>query len=517
MISIVAHGILGTAYRQDVVVEEGIRGNGSLEVLKDIRRQLSTQYGDDTPMTGWALQPALAGMWLSRIERAFDANYVPAYVMVSFLIPNGKRLRSEALQCIEHSLVVNHGKYMQQSVILHDADWSFLQKLSQELQEELLDDAEEIASSYFSYKQSEISAYWCGDMPSLLHNMWNLHLSQFNIVYCGRRILTVDKEFIPIDAQNEMSESSPLQVSNIPKSGSSDNMTNTVEATKLTEEKIAETMRERLIRKREAGTTRGIDDKMRKLFQKNQKVIYVIAFFLIGLLAVILEKIWDKNKNVLPQKTVIETRKDSVTTTDNHLSRGGVNRDKMTKEKQEESVSSSFNLSVNSDGQHTKKENYYKEQYEQYEVLLLDKKQYDEALKCLLNSAKGDYWEALDALAYQYFKGTVYNHDIKLAEQYARRGAILGYVGCQLWLGQILRETNRKKEALQWFVKSGKNQGWSAYLAGEMYEKGEGTDKNLSKAIEWYTISAKTTNAYADDARSALKRLGQPVPQKRFR
>ena len=90
---------------------------------------------------------------------------------------------------------------------------------------------------------------------------------------------------------------------------------------------------------------------------------------------------------------------------------------------------------------------------------------------CLLNSAKGDYWEALDALAYQYFKGSVCKHDIKLAEQYARRGATLGYVGCQLWLGQILRETNRKEEALKWFEKSGMNQGWSAFLAGEMYEK----------------------------------------------
>ena len=104
---------------------------------------------------------------------------------------------------------------------------------------------------------------------------------------------------------------------------------------------------------------------------------------------------------------------------------------------------------------------------------------------------------------------------MQLAEHCFRIGAEKGVDRCQLWLGMVLRETNRKEEALMWFIKAGnQNQGWAAYLAGEMYEKGEGTTKNMEKAINWYTISAKTSNAYAKDARKALNRLGQPVPER---
>ena len=196
MLSIVAHGIMGTAYRQDVVVDRGAQENGCLQVLHDIRCQLSTQYGDDTPMTGWAMQPAPTGIWLSRIERAFDVNYAPAYIMVSFLIPQGKLVKLESLQCIEHSLVVSHMKYMQQSVVLHKPDWSFLHLLGSKL-EGMLEDSTD--TTPYQWKTSECCAYWPGDMPSMLSNMWNVQLCQFNIVYCGNRILSVDKNFVVVD------------------------------------------------------------------------------------------------------------------------------------------------------------------------------------------------------------------------------------------------------------------------------------------------------------------------------
>ena len=150
---------------------------------------------------------------------------------------------------------------------------------------------------------------------------------------------------------------------------------------------------------------------------------------------------------------------------------------------------------------------FYAGLYKEWEELF-KKKEYDKAFSALKKAAEGDYPSALDDLAYQLFKGSVYTHDIELAEYYARRGADLGYVDCQLWLGQILRETNRKEEALQWFEKSGKRQGWSAYLAGEMYEKGEGTPMDTDKAIYWYRISSKNSfNRYKDKAKIALRRL----------
>lgn len=196
MITIVAHGILGTTYRQDVVVDGDGRAGCNLQVLRDIRRQLSSQYGDDTPMTGWALQPSPDGMWLSRIERAFDANYAPAYIMVSFLIPNGQRLRLEAIQLIEHCMITNHAMYMQQSVVLHDACWSFLKRLEPELRGWI-----EFDQSPIIYRgaTSQGSAYWPGDIRSMLENIWDVRFGSYSIIYCGNRILASGKDFARID------------------------------------------------------------------------------------------------------------------------------------------------------------------------------------------------------------------------------------------------------------------------------------------------------------------------------
>ena len=194
MITIVAHGIMGTTYRQDVVVGES---DANIQVLRDIRRQLSTQYGDDTPMTGWAFQPAPGGMWLSRIERAFDANYASAYIMVSFLILRGQRLRSEAIQFIEHFLIENHIKFVQQSVVLHEPDWSFLIPLESELRGwiEYFDPS----SVIYRGANSQGSAYWPGDIHSMLENIWDVRFGGYSIIYCGKRIIASGKEFPRID------------------------------------------------------------------------------------------------------------------------------------------------------------------------------------------------------------------------------------------------------------------------------------------------------------------------------
>lgn len=149
---------------------------------------------------------------------------------------------------------------------------------------------------------------------------------------------------------------------------------------------------------------------------------------------------------------------------------------------------------------------YYAEQYKKGKQLMKLGRS-EAALPLLKLSANGNNMDALDALAYYY-----YQKDNTLAEQYARRGALLGHDGCQLWLGHILYETNRKNEALQWFIKSAEQgQGWAAYLAGAMYESGDGIPKDEKKAIYWYRISAKTTNAYARNAKEALDRMNVTV------
>lgn len=196
MIAIVAHGIIGTTYQRDIVVKPSLVESDSLNVLHNISHQLSTQFGDDTPMTGWAMQPAPDGMWLSRIERAFSTNHNTAYVMISFLIPLGNTLLTYALKYIESNLLANHSKYIQQNIILNKPDWSFLHLLGQKL-ERLMGN-----SNYkptFTVHKTLDAAYWPGDMPSMLNNLWDVRFQFFNIIFCGNRILSSEKQYVSIE------------------------------------------------------------------------------------------------------------------------------------------------------------------------------------------------------------------------------------------------------------------------------------------------------------------------------
>ena len=139
-------------------------------------------------------------------------------------------------------------------------------------------------------------------------------------------------------------------------------------------------------------------------------------------------------------------------------------------------------------------------------------KAYEEGVPHLLKAAEGNYPPALNDVAFQYFRGQLLPDDIEKAEDAARRGAVQGDDGCQLWLGQILRQKGLYAEAIDWLTKSAEQgQGWSACILGEMYEKGEGVPANMDEAVRWYKVSAKTSNAYGKDARKALERLGLTV------
>ena len=151
---------------------------------------------------------------------------------------------------------------------------------------------------------------------------------------------------------------------------------------------------------------------------------------------------------------------------------------------------------------------FYEQQYQMWKKCCEDN-QYQKGIPYLQIAADGDYPPALNDMAWQLFKGQLIPNDVDKAEDFARRGAVQGDDGCQLWLGQILRSKGQHQEALEWFIKSAEQgQGWSALLAGEMYEKGEGVPANIQEAIKWYKVSAKTTNLYGEEARKALDRLG---------
>ena len=99
------------------------------------------------------------------------------------------------------------------------------------------------------------------------------------------------------------------------------------------------------------------------------------------------------------------------------------------------------------------------------------------------------------------------------AKYYFQKGCELGdNDGCPLWLGFIFEEEGNYSEALRYFELSAntppKNQGWAMFKVGEYYELGKGCTKNIQTAIEWYRKSTKTNNAYARNAKDALKKLG---------
>lgn len=188
MVSIVTHGIFGTSYRQNIVVDNGASAKGDVKVLVDVRKHLSTKYGDGTPTTGWALTASPSGMWLSRVERAFDANYSSAYLMVSFLIPRGQRLKEETvLSRISRAMILNHSRFINQNVIQNDCDWSFLVPLSQELDGYLLP-AEGRVADYIGLKTEEVACYQ-GNLSEMICEMWSNKFAQYGTVFCGKGLL----------------------------------------------------------------------------------------------------------------------------------------------------------------------------------------------------------------------------------------------------------------------------------------------------------------------------------------
>ena len=95
-----------------------------------------------------------------------------------------------------------------------------------------------------------------------------------------------------------------------------------------------------------------------------------------------------------------------------------------------------------------------------------------------------------------------------LAMQYLERGANMGNDSCQLQLGRIYLDRRVYDKAMYWLTKSAEQgQGWAALLVGQMYENGEGTMRNISKAKYWYQVSADSENYYGQYARECLDRL----------
>lgn len=122
---------------------------------------------------------------------------------------------------------------------------------------------------------------------------------------------------------------------------------------------------------------------------------------------------------------------------------------------------------------------------------------------------------ALDEMAWQLRNGKLFKKDLAKAENYAKQGAIKGHIGCQMEMGQIMKDKGQCKEAVWWFKKVAEqapDQGYAMFLIAQMYEKGApGLEPDRAEAIMWYKKASKTTNLYAQEAAKILKRMNAPA------
>lgn len=103
-------------------------------------------------------------------------------------------------------------------------------------------------------------------------------------------------------------------------------------------------------------------------------------------------------------------------------------------------------------------------------------------------------------------RGTQQNQDKGL--RMLKEASSKGDMKAPRYLGHTARKSGKTAEALAWYLlAAGRGDISSQYCLGEMYEKGEGVDKDMGEAIRWYTVSAERGDVIAKPAMDALERI----------
>lgn len=159
------------------------------------------------------------------------------------------------------------------------------------------------------------------------------------------------------------------------------------------------------------------------------------------------------------------------------------------------------------------KESVFKKAMEFY-----DKDEYDQSYPIFKMLADADYSKAYGymGLAYEFGEGVEIDHDLMVA--YYEKAIESGYSWCAYRLANYYYNNGNYSKALSNYTKCGANENGfrsnALYKAGAMYEKGEGTDKNRTKAILFYRKSVQYSTIMECDARKALIRMGETVERK---
>lgn len=131
----------------------------------------------------------------------------------------------------------------------------------------------------------------------------------------------------------------------------------------------------------------------------------------------------------------------------------------------------------------------------------------------LLSNA--NYTEAYGymGLAYEMGEGVDANTDLMVA--YYQKAIDAGYNWCAYRLGNYYYDRGDYANALTHYVKCGSSEnGWRSealYKAGYMHERGEGTQRDKTQAINYYRKSVQYSRELECDARLALIEMGVTV------
>lgn len=129
-------------------------------------------------------------------------------------------------------------------------------------------------------------------------------------------------------------------------------------------------------------------------------------------------------------------------------------------------------------------------------------------------SADGGNIKAMVSLADYYKDGEVDGKDVEDAICLYKKAALAGNLGAQHVLAEIFSSGESVPvdyaEALKWALLAADNDGTADVqcLVGKCYEEGLGTEKNMTKAFQYYQKAAKKDSP---EARSALARIGNAL------
>lgn len=128
-------------------------------------------------------------------------------------------------------------------------------------------------------------------------------------------------------------------------------------------------------------------------------------------------------------------------------------------------------------------------------VILFDKNRTVIAWNFLLKAKELNSVSALNTIGLCYLSGNNPQKEINqdLAIKYFKKAASQDYIYANNNLGNIYEKEMNYELALSYYLKSANNEeSWACNKVGEFYRLGLGTDKDINKAFQYYTIGANS-------------------------